>query len=191
MKKLIAFLFLAVTTGFILQAQTVLQPQSPAPTFLIKGTSTVHDWEMKATQIFGSLSVVNEGGSLKSINHVKLTVPVASLKSDKSTMDKKTYEALNKDKFPNITFESNEISMIASGKPDFWFCKSTGTMTIAGTAKRKTISGSIKKLADGRYQAMTTMYLLLTEFGVKPPVMFMGSLKVGDNISVTIDLYFK
>ena len=81
--------------------------------------------------------------------------------------------------------------MTASGKPDVWFCKSTGTMTINGTAKQKTISGSLKVMADGRFLIMSTIYLTMTEFGVKPPVMFMGTLKTADAVTVNFELYFK
>lgn len=191
MKNQLFLLFFWIIAGNILMAQTMVQPQSPAQTFIIKGTSTLHDWEMKATQIFGSMSVVNEGGTLKSIPNVKIKVPVSSLKSDKSTMDSKTYEALKKDKFPNITYESTEITLIPSDKADLWFCKSTGIMNVAGTPRKKTISGSIKKLPDGRYHAMTTIYITMTEFGVEPPVMFLGTLKTGDKVTVTIEVFFK
>lgn len=191
MKKQLVFLMFVALSGYFASAQTVMQPQSPAQSFIIKGTSTLHDWEMKATQIYGTMSTVLEEGILKSIPTVKIRVPVASLKSDKSSMDNKTYDALKKDKFPNITFESTDVTLIPSDNPNFWFCKSTGVLTVAGVSNKKTISGSVKKLQDGRFEAMSTIYITMTEFGVTPPVMFLGSLKTGDKVSITTDVIFK
>ena len=190
MKRLLLILGLFFYMGLMLNAQTIMQPQIPA-SFSIKGTSTLHDWEMKGTQIFGSLNVTNEGGTLKKINSASIRIPIATLKSDKTTLDNKAYEALNKDKFPNITFETTDVTMTASGKPDVWLCKSNGTITVNGTPKKKAISGSLKKLADGRFQVMLSVYLTMTEFGVKPPVMFLGSIKTADAVNINFELFFK
>ena len=190
MKRFFLSIVALFLTSFMLSAQTVMQPQNPT-SIVIKGTSTLHDWEMKGTQIFGSLNVTNEGGTVKKINSASIRIPIATLKSDKTTLDNKAYEALNKDKFPNITFETTDITMAPSGKAEVWICKSNGTITVNGTPKKKTITGSLKKLADGRFQVMLSVYVTMTEFGVKPPVMFLGSIKTADAVNINFELFFK
>ena len=45
--------------------------------------------------------------TIQKINSVNIRVPIVTLKSEKDGLTEKAYEALNKDKFPNITFRNH------------------------------------------------------------------------------------
>ncbi len=146
---------------------------------------------MKVNQAVGKAEVIENDGNIQKINSVSFLVPVTALKSDESLMNKKAYEALSSEKFPNITFVSKEITLVPSGKENQWLFRATGNLTIAGTTKRITVSGNIKKSADGKFEVISVVSLKMTDFNVTPPAMFFGSLKTGDEIYISIDQFYK
>ena len=67
----------------------------------VTGTSTFHDWEMKATA--GSCEAdftFNTAGQLTSLTDLSYTVPAESLKSDHTGMDANAYKTLKTKKNP-------------------------------------------------------------------------------------------
>jgi polyisoprenoid-binding protein YceI len=192
MKTILLFLATSFIAVNMVSAQTVMQAQNPAQSFDIKGTSTLHDWKMKVTQVNGKMDITSENGNLQKINSVSILIPVSSLKSDEKTMNNKTYEALNNDKYPNIIFVSKEITLIPNGKENQWLFKASGNLTIAGTTKKNTvISGIVKKLSNNSLDVVSIVSLKMTEFNVTPPSMFLGTIKTGDVVYLNIDQSYK
>ena len=71
----------------------------------VTGTSTLHDWEMKVTELNGKLNGKLAVATDKSITDVQLSCNANKLKSTEGkTMDDKAHEALKAANHPNITF---------------------------------------------------------------------------------------
>jgi polyisoprenoid-binding protein YceI len=103
-------------------------------------------------------------------------------------MDKNTYKALNTSKNPNITFALISANVTPSGTNTYEF-KGTGKLTIAGTTKSTEISGTLKyNPADKSFLCTGTKKFKMTDYGVKPPTVMMGTIKTGDDVAISYNL---
>lgn len=168
-------------------AQTLkLNPKSS--TITISGTTNVHDWKSKVTQMKGDLTV----NSSKKIQSLSVDIPVVSIKSEEKEklMDKKTYEAFNSDKNPTISFHLTEVnSMQISG--DNITATITGNLTMAGFTKKIVLKTTGKNTKPGVYQFKGSTALKMSEFKMKAPTALMGVMKVGDGVTLSFDVSFE
>ena len=95
------------------------------------------------------------------------------------------FKAMKADKHPTITFRlaSYTVEAAANGMT----VKPTGTLTVAGVEKPIDMVLDVKEQA-GALHVRGTRDLLMTDFGIKPPTMFMGMLKTDDKVTITFEL---
>lgn len=173
-------IFLAIillTSSFFNQEIKLINAESK---LLIQGTSTIHDWEsvVETYSITGNLQNEN-------LIDVRVVVKSKSIKSGKSIMDDKTYDALKEEKFPEIIFKSTSLSIQESKITGF------GTLEIAGVSKQKTIEVIIVNQTATELKVKGTVKFKMSEFGIEPPTAMFGSIKTGDEVSITYELMFK
>ncbi|MEX0845360.1 MAG: YceI family protein [Balneolaceae bacterium] len=175
------FLTFSVTTLFA-QNYSIVTNNSDVT---ITGTSNVHDWESSADEFSGSATIELEDDSLVSISALEFVVLVDGIKSGKGGMDDKTYDALNKKKYPNIKFiltdiaEIKDTTLIANGK-----------LTIAGVTKTIQMEVNYEVLPNGTVSFKGTEPIKMTDYKVDPPKAMFGAIKAGDNVEVTFDAKF-
>src|SRR5690606_14689579 len=75
----------------------------------VKGTSTLHDWEMKSADVTGTATFHVDGSEIKSLDALSLSLPAESIKSDKEAMDKNAYKALKTSQNKSITFQLTRV----------------------------------------------------------------------------------
>ena len=146
-------------------------------TIMIKGTSSLHDWESDVTEfvLTADLNLDRQQGT------VNLVIPVTSIKSGKSIMDDKTYDALKFDKNPEIIFNGNDITLNGDK------ISVAGNLTIAGKTNPATIEGTFKKTANNLN--VTGIYSLkMTDFDIDPPTAMFGTLTTGDDITIEFNV---
>jgi polyisoprenoid-binding protein YceI len=154
---------------------------------IIKGTSTLHDWESVAEKTEANLSISDLNDT--SIETLNVKVEVLSIKSGKKLMDKLTYKALKADKYPMITFIFKEGNVIKEDTK-FVYIKLIGDLTIAGVTKNVAVQTKINK--TGKNIALEGEYKLkMTDFGIKPPRALLGTIKTGNEITIEFNLKFK
>ena len=56
----------------------------------IEGTSTIHDWSSEVTQLSGQAQINMNGNAVAGVNKLDISIPVSSIKGDRSGMDSKT-----------------------------------------------------------------------------------------------------
>lgn len=154
-----------------------------ASKMVIKGTSSLHDWESDVTKLQGQAEVRLQGQQ-PSFQNLNLTVPVKSIKSGKSSMDKNTYEALEEDQHPTIQFSLNEIESISNGK-----IKATGDLTIAGQTKPVTLNADYQLQGQDQISLQGSYALRMTEYDIDPPTAVFGTIKTGDEITIDYNLH--
>jgi polyisoprenoid-binding protein YceI len=141
----------------------------------VEGTSTLHAWSMQGTTIKGEI-----------LDSAKATVviPVASIKSEHSKMDKLMAEALKAKTYPEIRYEMTSATSKTTGDRAFTMA-TQGKLTIAGVTKdlAMDVQGSLN--ADGTYTLAGTAPLKMTAFGIKPPTAMLNTIKTGDDVKVT------
>jgi hypothetical protein len=148
----------------------------------IAGTSTLHAWAMISTQ--ASCNAVFEttpDGQPVKVQSVTFSLPAESLKSGKNAMDNNAYNSLKTDKFKQISFS------LASARVTEKQVLCSGNLTIAGTTKIVEVAAPFE-LRNGNPVFKVVKKIKMSEFNVEPPSFMFGSVKTGDEITITIDV---
>ena len=155
-------------------------------TLKVTGTSSLHDWEVEAKELYCDVAATMDDSNVK-LESLSFKVKAKSFKSEKDLMDKKTYEALKADKYPDITFKSTTpVALPLSG--DTFKGNITGTLTLAGKAKNITVAVTGKKKSANSIQLSGTKKIKMTEYGMEPPTALMGTIKTGDEVTVHFNI---
>ncbi len=180
---------LTLLLGLLLSSTQVLFSQSyklnsEKSTMTVSGTSSLHDWVSKVEKITGKGSITMENSKIVDISDLQITVVVQSIKSGKGGMDSKTYEALKEKEHPEIKYTLSSTNKKSSNS-----ISTKGNLTIAG--KTKSVDMEIK------YQNLSTsisfsgdIQIKMSEYDIKPPTALMGTIKTGDEITVTFTVLF-
>ncbi|MEJ2702809.1 MAG: YceI family protein [Sedimentisphaerales bacterium] len=165
----------------------------------IDGTSNLHEWAIKGTVIEGYIDV-NETcqfnpkvQGLPGLNKVMASlrthveIPIRSLKSGHSGMDKNTYKALKSAQYPKIIYDLGQASIKTRPKPPDVTAEfdTVGKLSIAGVTRPLNMPVSVKPLTNQRVQISGRATMKMTDFGVKPPTALFGLLKTGDQITIS------
>lgn len=159
-------------------------------TIKVEGTSNVHDWTMTAKDVESSGTFrFNTRNELTDISSLKFSVLAKSLKSEKTSMDGRTYKSMKADQFPKVTYQltAATVTMIQYNK---YAIQTTGLLSIAG--KTQTISMKVMALvnADRSISCHGTQKLMLTDYGIEPPSFMLGAMKVGNDLQIRFDLTY-
>jgi hypothetical protein len=166
----------------------------PGSELVIEGKSTVHDFECRSREV--SVQVAREPGAAApadaaallelmragKVASVKVSVPVQSLKSEKSGLDKNLRKTMRADEHPTVTFALGSYT-VKSAVADTLAIEAQGTLTITGQSRPVTLEGRAFRAAEGVWLEGSEP-VRMTEYGIKPPVMMLGTLKVKDLVTV-------
>ncbi len=158
--------------------------QSSAAKVTIKGTSTLHDWDMTSPQGIVKATFVVSNNQVTAVNALSFQVLAESLKSSKSGLDKNAYKALNTGTHKQITFTmtSGQVTPASGGN---FKVSVTGNLTIAGTTKSTTIHATgVYNPGDQSISVNGTTKFNMTAYKVTPPTVMMGTIKTGDPITI-------
>lgn len=187
MKKLVLLILTIGILNNITIAQQV-QLDKTASDLTIEGTSSLHDWEIKAEKLSGRASFRMTDGTLDQIDNLQVTIDVDGLKSGKSGMDDNTYKALKNKQHPKITYILTEVidkKAIGNG----FELDTKGRLTIAGETKvvnmKVKTSASIPMTIEGE----TTFKM--TDFKIDPPTAMFGTVKTGDAVTIKFNVTLK
>lgn len=177
------FAFLAVQTN----AQQVFEINSSNSSMMVKGTSSLHDWEMEATEFDASTKLEITDKQVTEIYQVSFSTPVKELSSDKWIMDKNAHEALNEDDYPTISFSLKADDKIKlQGKK----VAIPGQLTIAGKTKEVSVLCSYNIISPRELRVTGNTALKMSDFGIDPPTAMLGTLKTDDDITVDFEMEF-
>ena len=151
----------------------------------VKGTSSLHDWESSVDKLEARGSFSLSGSALSDVKDVVVKIPVKAIKSTKGKMmDNKTWDAFNYEKNPTITFTLSERKI----NPAKQSLIANGTLTMAGVTKSVELHLVYKVLPGGELQVTGEHKLLMSAFKMEPPTAMMGTIKVGDEIAVDVEI---
>ena len=190
-KKMIAGLVMVGTlvglSPAALAAGVEFQPSSK---LWFEGESTLHpykatskSWQIKATVTPG------KDVKIEDLTSLEVVIPAKSLKSGDGALDNNMYNAMGADKHPTIKFvmSNAKVTNSAGGELEV---TADGTLTIAG--KEQTTKIVAKGEVNGdTIKVKGSKEIKMSDFGVKPPVLMFGAIKVTDKITVKYDLVGK
>jgi polyisoprenoid-binding protein YceI len=186
-----ACMFLAAWSALPIRVAAQTAFQTREMDMRLAGTSNLHDWEMKAIKgTSRAVFVVNKAGKITSISSLSFSFPARNLKSDSKAMDKNTYKALNTEKNPNISFVLTSSSVKNTDGNNYQLA-CNGNMSIAGTTKQTTLVATGIYNATGRSFTITGVKKMkMTDYNVKPPTAVMGTIKTGNDITLSYKVKF-
>ena len=155
----------------------------------VEGTSNVHDWEISAKDLQGSMKVQMKDGQLVQVDQIQFTVVAESLKSGKGGMDKNTYKALKTDKNKHITYQLQKVNNLDCTSQSDCKVTTTGILTIAGTKKTVDMVFNAKVSGD-RIVLSGDKKIKMTEFNVDPPTAMFGTITTGDDVNIKFQIAF-
>jgi len=165
-------------------------PFAPQSRIWIEGTSTVRGFSCKANRVEGAVDAQSGVATVAEGKHAvqtaRLTVPVAALDCGNGTMNEHMRKALRADASPTIEYRLTgyDVSAPASGSAPV---QMKGTLRIAGQEVPIVIPGRVTA-ENGGLRVRGEKEIRMTEWGVRPPTLMMGTMKVADKVTVKFDV---
>jgi polyisoprenoid-binding protein YceI len=172
---------------------------APGSRLSLEGQSTLHAYSSTATKVEATAEfdgtfaagsadarAAVAGGALKSL---RVAVPVAALKSGEGGLDKHMQKALKQDTAPVIRFTLVDYKA-EEAKDGSLLVKAHGRLSIAGVEKDTVVEATCR-FGPGGVEVTGAKDVLMSDFGIKPPVMMLGTIKTADKVVVRFALKLK
>ncbi|SRR6266487_108069 len=172
----------------------------PGSRLWIEGNSTLHPWSSSATRFEVALAPsaapesagtadlersIRAGG----IGAVEVSIPVAALRSEKSGLDRNLQKALMAEKYPLIRFRLGRYTASATAGADSIGIHASGRLTIASVERAIELE-MVARSERGHVRIRGSRELLMTDYGIKPPTLMLGAIRVANPVVVRFDLLF-
>lgn len=157
----------------------------------VEGTSTVRDWKCQApvveATIGGDASAVKAVlAGEKGISAVTIVVPVPKMNcNDNNTMNEHMRKALKAEAFPTITFKLQGYEL-AKGTP--MTATLSGTLLLGGVEKPMSFPVEVADGGAGKLRVTGSTIVKMKEHDLKPPSLMLGTMRVGNDVTVKFDL---
>jgi len=162
----------------------------------IEGTSTMHDFESRSHDLALALERNPSAPDPRTsadllrlirsaaIRAVVVRVPVASLHSEKSALDKNLRKAMDAEHYPDVRFRLDHYDLApGAADRDTIGIHAGGSLTIAGKERPIELAASAYP-GEGGVWLEGSQGLRMSEYGIRPPTMMLGTLRVGDQVTV-------
>lgn len=157
----------------------------------LEGDSTLHKFSAEAKNV-GAVLKMKPGVGGPALEAIRagalkgqqLAIPVARLASGDKKLDKNMHETLKASEHRNILFKVQSYEATGS---ETLALKLRGALTIAGVTRQVEIDATAKP--DGKGLVLTgEKDLKMTDFGIKPPVMMLGTIRTSNDVKVKFEL---
>ena len=160
----------------------------------VGGTSSVRGWECKATTFTAAIaSAPNAVASVlageKTVGAVDLIAPVDKLECGNGQMNGHMRKALKSEEHAQIAFRMTSYELTRSN--DSLIVTIAGSLTLGGTEKPVELVALAAPAPEGTLRIAGTHSLKMTDFGLKPPTLMFGRIKVHDLVKVGFDVVLK
>jgi polyisoprenoid-binding protein YceI len=167
--------------GWLLSGPAPSEAQQANVDFTVSGTSTIRGWTCTAKGVIavtpGTGNAIPVPGFARGVESATVTVPVKTFTCPNSEMTEHLLQALKAEKFPQIVYSVDKYDAKDSQ------LQATGTLTIIDVKKGVGLPITLRAAAAG-VEVEGNARLDMTAFGVEPPVVMGGLLKVGPQIRI-------
>jgi polyisoprenoid-binding protein YceI len=169
-----------------------LQPESR---LWVAGTSTVRAFQCQAgtfdakIESSGADAVAAVLAGEKAVSTIEVTVPAEKLDCRNGTMNEHMRKALKAKEFPTVVFRAASYDLSRTGESVA--VTLNGSLTLGGLEKPITVKAQAKPGPDGTLIVSGTREVRMTEFGLKPPTLMLGTMKVDEKITVGFEVVLK
>jgi polyisoprenoid-binding protein YceI len=192
MRRLVPLLMMTLGWPGMAAAQSAVELQ-PGGELAIDGTSTVRSFTCKAKGLDARFTPGEAGGELSleqlagALREAQLEIPTGKLDCANGTMNEHMYNALLLRQHPTIRFRMSgyEASAPKDGQVPL---RIRGELTMAGVTKPVDLVAHASATPEGKLRVRGRYLLRMTDWGVRPPTLMLGTLKVGDAVVIRFDL---
>jgi polyisoprenoid-binding protein YceI len=170
---------------------------SPGGSLWIEGDSTLHKWTSTATAVAmtftladGAPATLSAAIKASKIKGLEVRIPVAGLKSGESGLDKNLRNAMSAEKFPYVDFRLGAYEIKTGASDGVLTATAAGELTIAGQTKPVSLDVEFRLGPDGA-AVKGGCSLNMSDYGIKPPTLMLGTIKVRDPVTIRFDLLLK
>jgi polyisoprenoid-binding protein YceI len=169
-----------------------LQPESR---LWVSGTSTVRAFQCQGgafdakIESTGADAVAAVLAGEKAVSTIEVTVPAEKLDCRNGTMNEHMRKALKAKEFPTVVFRAASYDLTRTNESVG--VTLNGTLTLGGVEKPITVNAQAKPGTDGTLIVSGTREVRMTEFGLKPPTLMLGTMKVDEKITVGFEVVLK
>ena len=192
MKKLsIAIGSVSILFSVAIGAQLAFAPLSLSKTskVWVDGTSNVRSFSCAAATIQADVAGETTGEPGSAVKSATLVIPVASLDCKNGTMNEHMLKALKAKTNPTIVFRLASYEL--AKQADVVRVTLAGTLAMGGVEKPVSMTVEASEGASGMLHVVGTHELRMTEWGLKPPTLMLGTMKVDERVKVGFDLLLK
>ncbi|NUO63830.1 MAG: YceI family protein [Gemmatimonadaceae bacterium] len=172
--------------------EMTLQPESK---LWVDGTSTVRGFTCSTTGFTAKIesekpqSIAALMLGTKVVRTVVADFPTDKLDCKNGTMNEHMRKAIKAEDNPTIEFRLGSYDMLTSEGQIKGQLR--GTLVMGGVEKPVVIDATAKPEGEGKLRVTGTTKLRMTEWGLKPPTLMFGTMKVNENVQVGFDLLLK
>jgi polyisoprenoid-binding protein YceI len=174
-------LITCLCAGWLLSGAAPSEAQQANVDFTVSGTSTIRGWTCTVKGVIavtaGTGSAIPLPGFAEGVTSATVTVPVKNFTCPNSEMTEHLLQALKAEKFPQIVYSVEKYDAKDTQ------VQATGTLTIIGVKKGVDFPITLRAAAAG-VEVEGNARLDMTAYGVEPPVVMGGLLKVGPQIRI-------
>jgi polyisoprenoid-binding protein YceI len=181
MRNRIQLAGMIVLPALLAAAATPLSFQSGSRVW-VTGTSTVRSYRCESTQVTGSAQAAGTELTQVAQSSGEISIPVSSLDCRNGTMNGHMRTALKAAQNPTIRFRATSVAVTPEGA-----VRMTGPLTIAGQSREVTINGTAAR-ENGRLRVTGSKQLTMTDFGVTPPRLMAGTMRVHPPVTIGFDV---
>jgi hypothetical protein len=168
----------------------------PGSVLWLEGTSTMHDFESRSKEV--AITLERDAAApdptraadllrlirAAAVRGVTVRVPVATLRSEKSGLDKNLRRTMEAEKYPEVRFHLGHYTLgPGAAEKDTVAIDAAGSLTITDQERPIQLAARAWAAESGVWLE-GSQTLRMSEYGIKPPTMMLGTLRVGDRITV-------
>lgn len=167
-----------------------LQPESK---IWVEGTSTVRGFQCTAEQVDASIDADADASAAvltgtKAVRTVSIRIPTQKLDCGNSTMNAHMLKALKANEAPAIAFRLASYEL--APKSGEVAVRMNGALSLGGVERPITLAAEARPAASG-LKLVGAKQIRMSDYGLKAPSLMMGTMKVGDQVTVKYDLLLK
>jgi polyisoprenoid-binding protein YceI len=153
----------------------------------IDGTATlVGEWACGGdAEVYAEPGDASENvpGLSSGLQSVVVSASVPSIECGDSTMNKHLRKALKYKEFPEVRYQALKYTLVDGGAA----VQTSGELTIAGVTRPVALGAKLIPLPGGGTRVVGKVQINMRDYGVKPPSVFFGALKVANVVTVQFD----
>jgi polyisoprenoid-binding protein YceI len=166
----------------------------PTSRLWISGSSTVRSFECTATafdanveSVPGATTAILAGE--KAVSTVEIRVNTERLDCKNGTMNEHMLKALKAKTNPTIVFKLASYDL--TKQAEAVRVTLNGTLAMGGVEKPISLTANATEGDSGMLRVVGTHELKMTEWGLKPPSLMLGTMKVDERVKIGFDLLLK